>query len=80
MTREEIIGLLRDAMRESSTQDADWDAVLESTAIESLGFDSLSILDLIYEIQQKFKVEFEAESMVDIRTVGDLVDFLQRRV
>lgn len=80
MTRDEIVQRLRDAMRESSTQDVDWDAVSESTAIESLGFDSLSILDLIYEIQQKFKVEFEAEKMVDVRTVGDLVDFLEKRV
>jgi acyl carrier protein len=80
MTREEIVAKLREAMRESSTQEVDWDSVTESSTIESLGFDSLSILDLIYEVQQKFSTEFEAEQMVDIRTVGDLVDFLGQRV
>ena len=80
MTRDEIVGKLRDAMRESSTAEVDWDAVTESTDIGSLGFDSLSILDLIYEIQQKFGVHFEAEKLAGIRTVGHLVDFLQKQV
>jgi acyl carrier protein len=80
MTREEIVGRLREAMKESSTAEVEWDTVSESTDIGSLGFDSLSILDLIYEVQQKFGIQFDAEKLVDIRTVGQLVDFLQNKV
>ena len=76
MTREEIIDKLRDIMKEAATEDIDWDSVAEDTAIETMGFDSLSILDLIYDIQQEFGVEFEAEKLTSVRTVGELTDFL----
>jgi acyl carrier protein len=34
------------------------------------------MLDLIYDIQQGFGLEFDAEQMAGVRTVGDLVRFL----
>lgn len=76
MTREETIEKLREIMKASATEDVDWDAVSEDTTIESLGFDSLSILDLIYDIQQQFGIEFPAEQLVNVKTVGQLADFL----
>jgi acyl carrier protein len=81
MTREEIIDKLRDEMKKSSTvDDVDWDAVTVDTEIETLGFDSLSILDLIYDVQQAFGLTFEAEKLTEVRTVGNLVDFLQKEL
>jgi acyl carrier protein len=81
MTREEIIDKLRDEMKKSSTvEDVDWDAVTVDTEIETLGFDSLSILDLIYDVQQAFGLTFEAEKLTEVRTVGNLVDFLQKEL
>ena len=53
MTQEEIIKKLRVMMKQSSQADVKWDTVTEESSIESLGFDSLSILDLIYDIQQE---------------------------
>ncbi|MEM7395296.1 MAG: acyl carrier protein, partial [Verrucomicrobiota bacterium] len=65
----------------STTRQAiDWDRVTEASTIESLGFDSLTVLDLIYDIQQAFELEFEAEDMMEIRTIGQLGDFLQGRL
>ena len=54
-----------------------WDALTDETTIGSLGFDSLSILDLIYDVQQAFGIDFEAEELVNINTVGELTDFLE---
>jgi len=75
----EIIGKLRQSMKRSSASQVDWDSVTEETAIETLGFDSLSILDLVYDLQQDFGVEFEPEELAGMRTVGQLVDFLARK-
>jgi len=75
----EIIGKLRQSMKRSSASQLDWDSVTEETAIETLGFDSLSILDLVYDLQQDFGVEFEPEELAGMRTVGQLVDFLARK-
>ena len=52
----------------------DWDAVTADTLIENLGFDSLSILDLIYDVQQAFGITFDAEKLTDVQTVGDLAE------
>jgi len=58
----------------------DWDSVTLESRIDSLGFDSLSILDLIYDIQQAFGIEFEAEEMIGVTTVGELADFLKKKM
>jgi acyl carrier protein len=79
MSRDEILKALRTVMQDSSTEDVDWDNVSESATIEELGFDSLSILDLVYDIQQDLDVQFEAEELVNVRTVGELVTFLEEK-
>ena len=57
MTREDILGQLRETMKDSSPEPINWDTLTEDTTIGELGFDSLSILDLIYYVQQAFGVE-----------------------
>ena len=79
MTELEILEKLREVMKTSSQEEINWDDVGMETSIESLGFDSLSILDLTYDIQQDFEVEFEAEEMVKVATVKDMIEFLQSK-
>jgi len=78
-TTQAIVGRLRQIMMTSSVKKLDWDAVTDDTTIASLGFDSLSILDLIYDIQQNFKVDFDAEELAAVKTVGQLATFLQQK-
>jgi acyl carrier protein len=77
---DDVIGKLRDTMQQSSLEQVDWDSVTPESKIDTLGFDSLSILDLIYDIQQAFEVEFEAEEMIEVTTVGELADFLKKKM
>lgn len=79
MNRQDIALALRNLMKTSSREKKDWDHLPESTPIASLGFDSLSILDLIYDLQQTFKIEFEAEELLGVKTVADLIDWLAER-
>ncbi|OGV70745.1 MAG: hypothetical protein A2283_19215 [Lentisphaerae bacterium RIFOXYA12_FULL_48_11] len=79
MTQQEIIEKLRTMMRKSSQAQVNWDSVNADSAIASLGFDSLSILDLVYDIQQEFGFEFEAEELVGVKTVGQLATFLEKK-
>ena len=79
MTQQQIIDKLRAMMRKSSQAQVDWDAVNAESAIATLGFDSLSILDLVYDIQQEFGFEFEAEELIGIKTVGQLAAFLEKK-
>jgi acyl carrier protein len=79
MTTEQIVEKLRGTLCKSAAKQVDWGAVSASTTIESLGFDSLSILDLIYDIQQDFSVQFEPEELATIETVGAVAAFLQQK-
>ncbi len=74
-----IIDKLRDILRDSSAEDRDWDSVDGSTTIESLGIDSLSILDLLYDIDQDFGITLEAAEVIDIGTVGEIAVLLRKR-
>lgn len=76
MTKEEVISRLAEVMKSVSQEDVDWDAISPESTIESLGFDSLSILDLMYDIQQEFDIEIEGEEIVDIKTVDQLTAFI----
>ena len=80
MTDNEILLKLRHVMKQTATVKVDWDTVTPTSTIESLGFDSLTILDLVYDIQQEFGIEFEAEGLAAVRTVGDLVNFLKSKI
>jgi acyl carrier protein len=76
MTKEEVITRLADVMKSVSQEDVDWDTVSSDSTIEDLGFDSLSILDLMYDIQQEFDIEIEGEEIVDIKTIYQLAAFI----
>jgi acyl carrier protein len=80
MTRAEILERLHSVMEESSVDEVDWADVDESTSIESFGFDSLSVLDLIFDLEQEYGVQIQPEEMPAIKQVGDLVTFLVERI
>lgn len=80
MTRQEIVVKLRTLMKKSSPKQIDWNSMTEQTDIVALGFDSLSVLDLIYDIQHGFGLEFDAEEVADVKTVSDMVTFLQNKL
>lgn len=54
------------------------------TPIADLGIDSFSIVEIIYEVEEKLKVEvpFNANEnpFGDMKTVGDLIDALQKLI
>lgn len=79
MSEEKIIIRLRDIVRDNATEERDWTQMNGETTIKSLGFDSLSILDLLYDVEQEFGIELEAADVVATRTVGDMAELLKQR-
>ena len=78
MSDQAIIEKLREILRDSSPEDRDWDSVGGETTIESLGIDSLSILDLLYDIDQELGIHLEASEVIDIGTVGEIAALLMK--
>lgn len=79
MTDSEILVQLRDIVRDNAVEDRDWESFDADTTIESLGFDSLSVLDLLYDLDNEFGVHLEAKEVLEVRTVGEIVEILKAR-
>ena len=80
MKQNEIIDRLRGIVREASVEDLDVEKIDAATTIESLGFDSLSILDLLYDIEQELDIHVEATDVMKLETIGEVADLLAKRL
>lgn len=54
---------------------------LDSSFEEDLGIDSLDIIDLSMALEEEFDIgEMSEEDLATIKTVGDLVSYLQKQL
>lgn len=59
--------------------DADEDAVTMTANIqEDLGADSLDVVDLITTIEDEFDLSIPDEAVDDIKTIGDIVNYIEK--
>ncbi|MDE6835218.1 MAG: acyl carrier protein [Ruminococcus sp.] len=54
------------------------DVTLEANIQDDLGADSLDIVDLITTIEDEFEVSIPDEAVEEIKTVGDLVSYIEK--
>ena len=52
------------------------DITLNSDIVDDLGADSLDVVDLIMAIEDEFEVEIPDEDIENIKTVGDVVNYI----
>ncbi len=52
---------------------------LEASFIDDLGADSLDLVEMIMEMEEKFGVEIADEELEKIRTIQDVVDFIRAK-
>lgn len=58
--------------------DIDEDQVtMDSNIAEDLGADSLDVVDLIMSIEDEFELEVPDEQVENIKTVGDVVNYIE---
>ena len=58
--------------------DVEEDTITADTSIaDDLGADSLDVVDLIMTIESEFEVEVPDEEIENVKTVGELVSFLE---
>ncbi|MCB1124480.1 MAG: acyl carrier protein [Verrucomicrobiae bacterium] len=74
-----ILAKLKDIIDESSDTEIDWSEISINSPVEALGLDSLSILDLLYDIEQETGIRVEADEVSHIGTLKDIVSLLIRK-
>lgn len=76
MSKDNIISELRDLLRTQKQLKTDIDAITLETRFDQIGFDSLSILDFMYEVENRFGTFPDMAELVKMQKVDDLVEFL----
>ena len=60
--------------------DIDASKVTEDASFaEDLGIDSLDLFDLVMSFEEEFGIEIPAEELEDLKTVGDMVNYLNNK-
>ncbi len=77
MAEHEIFASFAAAVEEFTGTPAS-DVTLEADLTEDLGIDSLTMVEIIVSAQDKFGVEIPDEDLKDLRTVQDVVGYVQR--
>lgn len=54
------------------------DITMESTFTDDLGADSLDVCQIIMRLEDLFKITIDDEAAMDIKTVGDAVEQLEK--
>lgn len=61
--------------------DVEEDSLKNETDLqEDLGADSLDVVDLLMSIEDEFEIEIPDEEIENIRTVGDLVSYIESNI
>ena len=53
------------------------DEIAMETTFEDLGADSLDVVDILMSIEDEFEIEVPDEEIENIRTVGELVNYIK---
>lgn len=69
---------VKDIVVEQLGVEAD-DVTIDSTFIDDLGADSLDIVELIMAFEEEFSVEIPDDEAEKIKTVKDVVDYIDKK-
>jgi acyl carrier protein len=75
MTKEEIFNQIKDMLVEQLGVDED-DVTIEASFADDLDADSLDLVELIMEMEDKFGVKISDEEAEKIKTVRQAVDYV----
>lgn len=53
---------------------------LEASVTDDLGADSLDVVDLVMSLEEEFDVEIPDEDVEGMKTVGDIVKYIEAKV
>lgn len=70
---------VRNILCEQLEQNADT-VTMESLVMEDLGADSLDVVDIVMSIEDEFEIEVPDEVIENVKTVGDIVKFVEENI
>ena len=77
MTNDEILPTLAEIVEEVAGIDAD-EVTPEKSFVDDLDIDSLSMVEIAVQAEDKFGVKIPDDALADLKTVGDAVDYIAK--
>lgn len=78
MAREEIFDKLKELVVDQLGVEED-EVTMEATMQDDLGADSLDLVDLVMSVEEEFGVKVADEDLESIKTVGDIVNYIEEK-
>lgn len=75
MTNEEILGGLAEIVNEVAGVDTS-EVTREKSFVDDLDIDSLSMVEIAVQVEDRFGVKVPDDELANLRTVGDAVDYV----
>ncbi|MEV0030645.1 meromycolate extension acyl carrier protein AcpM [Nocardia sp. NPDC050793] len=76
-TQEEIVVGIAEIVEEVTGIDAS-EVVIEKSFVDDLDIDSLSLVEIAVQLEDKYSVKVPDEDLASLRTVGDAVVYVQK--
>ena len=78
MAKEEIFDKLKELVVDQLGVEED-EGTMEASMQDDLGADSLDLVDLVMSVEEEFGVKVADEDLENIKTVGDIVNYIEDR-
>ena len=78
MATEEIFDKLKELVVDQLGVEED-EVTMEASMQDDLGADSLDLVDLVMSVEEEFGVKVADEDLENIKTVGDIVNYIEDR-
>ena len=75
MDRAEISRRIEEILRDQKTLPAD--PIDPDTLLETLGFDSLDALNIVFALEETFKISISDDEVRDVRSLGRMVEIVE---
>ena len=79
MTNEEIFDRISNLIKEKLHNEK-IEVTVKTNIQEDLGIDSIALMEFIITLEDEFNLNIPDEDVEDIQTMGELVDYLSRRL
>ncbi|WP_405486103.1 meromycolate extension acyl carrier protein AcpM [Nocardia sp. NBC_00511] len=76
-TREEIVAGIAEIVEEVTGIEAA-DVTIDKAFTEDLDIDSLSLVEIVVQLEDKYGVKVPDQDLANLRTVADVVDYVQK--
>lgn len=79
MDRTEISAKMVKLLMKQKHLKTDTKDITDTVKLDAIGFDSITIMDFMYDVEEEFGIETEIADLVKLETVGDMLDYLQSK-